>query len=66
VGSSALRAFIDQRQPALVFCGHIHEGRGIERLGKTLVANCGTAYEGCYASAEIGETVEVALRMAPV
>ena len=64
VGSTALRSFIDERQPTLVFCGHIHEGRGIDRLGATTVVNCGTAYEGYYALAEIGETVEVTLQMA--
>lgn len=64
VGSTALRTFIDQQQPTLVFCGHIHEARGIDRLGATTIVNCGTAYEGHYALAEIGEEFEVSLRAA--
>ncbi len=62
VGSTALRAFIDRVQPALVACGHIHEGRGIEALGRTLVVNCGAAANGSYALAEIDQTVNVELR----
>jgi uncharacterized protein len=54
VGSTALRAFIDQRHPALVLCGHIHEGRGTCQIGSTLVVNCGAATAGFYCLAEIG------------
>lgn len=53
VGSTALRAFIDRVQPDLVVCGHIHEGRGTEQLGRTLVVNCGTAAAGCYALIDV-------------
>lgn len=52
-GSTALRTFIDRTHPALVFCGHIHEGRGIEPLGRTTVVNCGLAARGQYALAEL-------------
>ncbi len=52
-GSSAVRSFIDRVQPALAFCGHIHEGRGIETVGKTQVVNCGFAGRGQYAVAQI-------------
>lgn len=62
VGSTALRQFIDRVQPALVICGHIHEGRGIEQLGRTLVVNCGAAAAGFYALVEIGEPPTVELR----
>lgn len=60
-GSTALRAFVERTQPAVVFCGHIHEGRGIEQWGKTQVVNCGEAAAGHYALAEIDETVSVEL-----
>lgn len=65
VGSRALRAFIDRVQPLLVVCGHIHEGRGVERLGRTTLVNCGMAGRGYYAVAEVAEVdehVEVDLR----
>jgi Icc-related predicted phosphoesterase len=58
VGSRALRSFIDQVQPELVVCGHIHEARGLERLGRTTVVNCGPAAAGYYALAELAEVDE--------
>ena len=63
-GSTALRTFIEQTQPAIAFCGHIHEGRGTERLGRTIVVNCGEAARGYYALAEIGDELEVEIRRA--
>jgi Icc-related predicted phosphoesterase len=41
-GSQSIRQFIDTRQPAYFFCGHIHEAEGVEiRMGKTLARNVG-------------------------
>ncbi|MDQ6712844.1 MAG: metallophosphoesterase [Candidatus Dormibacteraeota bacterium] len=45
VGSKAVREAIDQYQPMLSLHGHIHEGKGITRIGKTLAINPGSAYE---------------------
>lgn len=39
VGCQALRWFIDENSPALVTCGHIHEGRGLYPVGKTMIIN---------------------------
>lgn len=61
VGSSALRNFIARRKPALVVCGHIHEARGVQTLGETMVVNCGTAFEGCYATATLDDKTTVEL-----
>ena len=61
VGSVAVRRFVEEFQPALVLCGHIHEGRGIDRLGATTIVNCGAAYDGLYAVAEVQADVEVEL-----
>src|SRR2546422_11406328 len=35
VGSPAVRAFIEARQPELAVVGHIHEGRGADRVGRS-------------------------------
>jgi Icc-related predicted phosphoesterase len=45
VGSTALRAAIEKVQPLLSLHGHIHEGRGTARIGKTLCINPGSMYE---------------------
>ena len=49
VGSTAVRDFIEEYQPAVCLCGHIHESAGIQRLGRTLVANPGPFSAGNYA-----------------
>jgi Icc-related predicted phosphoesterase len=54
VGSRRLKDLILEISPALVQCGHIHEGAGVERMGKSLVFNPGPAMKGRYAIAEIG------------
>lgn len=64
VGSTALRQFIDRVQPHLVVCGHIHEGRGVEYLGRTAVVNCGAAWADSYAVIEIGSPPAIELREA--
>lgn len=45
VGSTALRKAIEKTQPLLGLHGHIHEGRGATRIGKTLCINPGSMYE---------------------
>lgn len=64
VGSTALRTFIERTQPELVFCGHIHEGRGVELIGATKVVNCGPAIEGCYVLAELADAWRIDLSQA--
>jgi Icc-related predicted phosphoesterase len=44
-GSTALRKAIEKTQPLLGLHGHIHEGRGSSRIGKTLCINPGSMYE---------------------
>jgi uncharacterized protein len=45
VGSKAVRAAIEEHQPALSLHGHIHEARASTRIGRTLCINPGSSYE---------------------
>jgi Icc-related predicted phosphoesterase len=43
-GSLAVREFIEKRQPAYFFCGHIHEAEGVTvEIGRTRARNVGKA-----------------------
>jgi len=44
VGSTAVRDAIMSHQPMLSVHGHIHEGRGVAKLGRTLTINPGSVY----------------------
>jgi len=46
VGSAAVRSFIERHQPAYCICGHIHEARGADLLGPTVIINPGTLQDG--------------------
>jgi Icc-related predicted phosphoesterase len=61
VGSKSLRKFIDRRSPDLVLCGHIHEARGIEQIGSTVVINPGTAPKH-YAFVSVEEQISATLK----
>ncbi len=45
-GSKLVRRTIDKWQPLVHIGGHIHEGRGMQKLGKTTCVNPGAAHEG--------------------
>ena len=53
VGSNALREFILTREPIIVTCGHIHEGRGIDKVSDSIIVNPGPTFNGYCAIAEI-------------
>ena len=58
VGSTAVRDFVEARQPLLGLHGHVHESRAAQRLGRTLCLNPGSEYtEGtlCGAIVELGD-----------
>jgi hypothetical protein len=44
VGSTAVRDAILTHQPLLSVHGHIHESRGVKRMGRTLAINPGSVY----------------------
>jgi Icc-related predicted phosphoesterase len=45
-GSFLSKEIVKKLKPRLVICGHIHEGIGKCRVGKTLIVNPGAAVEG--------------------
>lgn len=60
VGSKAVRVFIETFQPDLVVCGHIHEARGKDTIGKTIIINPGP-FPQHYALITIDETLHYEL-----
>lgn len=44
VGSTAVADVISREQPMLSVHGHIHEGRGVTKIGRTLTINPGSSY----------------------
>jgi Icc-related predicted phosphoesterase len=62
VGSASLRAFVEREQPNLVLCGHIHESRGEDVVGRTKIVNPGPAASGHCALVEVGDEASVTLR----
>jgi Icc-related predicted phosphoesterase len=62
IGSRAVRSFVEEHQLELVLCGHVHEGRGTDLIGKTRIVNPGPIAGGHYALVEIEEgKIEVSL-----
>jgi len=55
VGSVSVRRFIEKMKPSVVFCGHIHEAKGEDRLGNTILVNPGPARHGDYVTAIFDE-----------
>ena len=43
-GSTAVRAAIERYQPVVSLHGHIHESRGVAKIGRTLAINPGSEY----------------------
>ena len=55
VGSRKYLELIKTFQPSLVICGHIHEARGIYKIGKTTICNVGK--EGM--QIELGDVIKI-------
>lgn len=56
-GSVSLRRFLEEFQPDLLLCGHIHEARGEARLGRTLGVNVGELRRGYSALIELSDDI---------
>ena len=55
VGELAYREIIEEHQPILHVCGHIHEAQGKDKIGKATVVNCGYGKEGQAALIELND-----------
>jgi Icc-related predicted phosphoesterase len=62
-GSYLARKIISGLHPKLALCGHMHENRGKQMLGKTLMVNPGTAKEGKAAIIELDARTKKVLRV---
>ncbi len=58
-GSPGLRRFLEDYQPALLLCGHIHEARGMGFIGSCRVVNVGELRRGFAVLIEIGDEISV-------
>lgn len=61
-GSTAVRNVVEKYQPLLLLTGHIHESRGLVKVGRTTVINPGSEYgegvlRGCIFTLEPGKLV---------
>lgn len=64
VGSTAVRDFLLDAQPAVCLCGHIHESRAVDRLGRTILVNTGAFSMGGYAELRLaGDDLTVTLHV---
>lgn len=54
-GLRELRRFVEEYEPVLVLCGHIHESRGSDVVGRTVVVNPGPLAKGFYATVSLPE-----------
>jgi len=62
VGSASVRLFIEEQEPEIVICGHIHEARGTDSIGRTKIINCGPSGKGYYGVVTIGTHPGVELK----
>jgi len=58
-GSVSLRRFVEEYQPDLLLCGHIHEARGKGFIGTTRIVNVGELRQGFAVIIEIGDEITV-------
>jgi len=63
VGSKSIRKFIEQKQPLVALCGHVHEARNTDKLGRTLMVNPGPISKGYAAEIMINGGDEIRAKL---
>jgi uncharacterized protein len=61
VGSPVIREFVERAEPDILLCGHIHESRGVDRIGRSRIVNPGPVRDGHYAVVSVGSELSVEL-----
>lgn len=46
IGSTAILKIIEEKQPFVVLCGHVHEYEGVRRIDKTYLIKVSAAVNG--------------------
>jgi Icc-related predicted phosphoesterase len=64
VGSRPIKDWIQKNNPKFVLTGHIHESRGIDIIGKTVILNPGPANKNYYATIIIKPRINIELHRA--
>ena len=63
VGSKSILHYIQQIQPRLALCGHMHEAQSTSKIGSTTIVNSGSLALGNFALLDLSEDkIEVELR----
>lgn len=57
VGSTAIRAIIEQYQPDVCLTGHIHEGKGWDTIQTTQIYNPGMLKRGGWVTIDINNAL---------
>ena len=58
VGSKSVRKIVEEFQPSLNLCGHIHEAVAIDKIGNTIIFNPGEASHGFAGVIDLNEDEE--------
>ena len=67
VGSQSVRDFILRHKPDIALSGHIHEARGTDKIGDTLIFNAGMFRKGGYVKiTKQSEELTAELKVLPV
>jgi uncharacterized protein len=65
VGSESIRKVIEEFQPSLNICGHIHESMGMDKIGETTVINPGMLKYGHACLITIDDSDEENIKVTP-